>query len=394
MSEPIYDATTEKVYGALPGHFHRSDERIDYPLKRYLSGILKQQNEVDTLIDRFTYTPPEDGGASDSTSDLVDPFKANSEWLPWLAQLVGMSSQYITNVSRQQIANASSGFNAGTKASIAEAAKTVLVGDRYVKIFDHSTDLNIGGATSWDLLIVTKASETLKNILDSSTAMMTPGAIGAYGLGTGNAVYNYDSSLDTYMGRVTNIPIKAGEEETATGVAVYTSSDQGLGQFAPTDIINFGIYVGSDQDIVFSPQVLWYTSGGSLITASSLDDPMELDASDTVNQVHFSFEAPATAAKFKVTLNFGFTDVGNPPDHVWVSQMYARLESDTVWIPESADPVKAVIQLGAKPAGHILYHKTFEATWNAVETAFPTWNDWEEDAQTWTGIEEAGLDDD
>ena len=51
--------------------------------------------------------------------------------------------------------------------------------------------------------------------------------------------------------------------------------------------------------------------------------------------------------------------------------------------------VAAIIAKGAKPAGVIVAHRAYEATWAQIETAFPTWADLE--GKTWQQIEEAGL---
>jgi hypothetical protein len=53
------------------------------------------------------------------------------------------------------------------------------------------------------------------------------------------------------------------------------------------------------------------------------------------------------------------------------------------------DPLAEIIRLDAKPAGVLLYHRTYTTTWDAIEAAFPTWADIE--GKTWSEIEEAGL---
>lgn len=52
-----------------------------------------------------------------------------------------------------------------------------------------------------------------------------------------------------------------------------------------------------------------------------------------------------------------------------------------------SDPVVAIINAGAKPAGVKLYHDTYGANWTTVETAFSTWDAW--DATTWETMEQA-----
>lgn len=62
------------------------------------------------------------------------------------------------------------------------------------------------------------------------------------------------------------------------------------------------------------------------------------------------------------------------------------LSSET---PDPGEVLGAVLRKGVKPAGAILHHATYEATWDQVEAVFPTWAD--RDAATWDQLAEAGL---
>lgn len=142
MAEPILDATTERVYAGLPQHYKDQDANYNWQLKRYLSGLVSSQNDVNTLVDRLTYVPPEDGGSSTSTSDLVNPYTADQNWLEWLGQLFGTSiTGAITDDTRNEVIEAS-GFHAGNTQSITAAAQSVLVGTKKVRIIKHAD-------TSW-----------------------------------------------------------------------------------------------------------------------------------------------------------------------------------------------------------------------------------------------------
>lgn len=57
--------------------------------------------------------------------------------------------------------------------------------------------------------------------------------------------------------------------------------------------------------------------------------------------------------------------------------------------PGPAAVVAAISAKGAKPAGVTVQHRPYEATWAAIEAAYPTWADL--DGKTWAQIEEAGL---
>lgn len=177
MSEPIFSEATEIFYSRLPGVYRFEDSQRDWVFKRWLSGILESYGELDTLIDRFKYVPPEDGpDVMDLTSDLVDPESADAEWLPWLGQLVGVNFAYLLDEAsrRTAIANAISGVQAGTKAAIIQAAQTVLTGTKTVYVYPFSNNVGgIGSGTQWEVLVMTIAAETAS---DPVTAIINLGA--------------------------------------------------------------------------------------------------------------------------------------------------------------------------------------------------------------------------
>lgn len=184
---PDVGTTTERMYARLPAFYREDDETDgDYPLLRFLSLVGDQASEVEDIVDRLP-------------TDLANPIAAEAAWVPWLAQLVGLDTsfdpeehrfaltwlfveakgtwdafstwndfEYVVlptagaSISelREAIANASLGWGVGTKKAIGAAAQSVLIGSRSVRVYDHSSNVSIGGATAWDVLIVTATSET------------------------------------------------------------------------------------------------------------------------------------------------------------------------------------------------------------------------------------------
>lgn len=75
------------------------------------------------------------------------------------------------------------------------------------------------------------------------------------------------------------------------------------------------------------------------------------------------------------------------------------IEPGTVWditvvtrVSETPDPdavLGAILRKGVKPAGAVLWHAVYEATWDQQEAAYPTWD--LRDAATWDELAEAGL---
>lgn len=161
MPEPAYSLTTERLYLRLPEFLRAADARNDWIMKTWLSGIADSQGEVDVLLSRIDYWPKAHGGEADDTSDLVDARTADLEWLDWLGQLFGVKPApgLSEQARRDAVQFASSGFRAGTKAGIADAARSALDGTRFAQVYDHSTFV-IGEGGEWDVLLVTRSSET------------------------------------------------------------------------------------------------------------------------------------------------------------------------------------------------------------------------------------------
>lgn len=174
MTEPFFDDATERMYARLPGVYRFEDANHNWTLKRYMSGIGVTLEELNVLIDRFTYTPLDDGykETPDLHSDLVDPMNADVAWLPWLAQLVGVNFDFLLSEAsqRMRIANALDGAQPGTEAAIIQAAQTVLTGSKTVFVYPRSNDVGgVGAGTQWEILIKTLTAETTGDVVAAVT---------------------------------------------------------------------------------------------------------------------------------------------------------------------------------------------------------------------------------
>lgn len=160
MAEPVYSDTTERMWARLPEYIRVADSGQNFTLKRWFSSVADELGTVVGLLDRIDYVSVPEGGGPGDTSDLVDPATADSAWLPWLAQAVGVTlDPTLSDAERRSaIAGASTGFMAGTKTAVARAAQTELSGTKHAEVYDHRTDS--GPGTMWDVLIVTRPSET------------------------------------------------------------------------------------------------------------------------------------------------------------------------------------------------------------------------------------------
>lgn len=169
MAEPVVTTFTRRWYERLPAFMRDADVDQDWALLRFLSLLGDQAGEVEALFDRIAYVAPDDyrpgmvANPAWDTSELVDPALADAGWLPWLAQLVGVKLLPLMAEAdrRSAIADASSGWRVGTKVAVKAAVRTRLSGSQYVELHTHSTSAGVGTGGAFDVLIVTKDSETL-----------------------------------------------------------------------------------------------------------------------------------------------------------------------------------------------------------------------------------------
>ena len=204
--EPVYTPTTERLYRRLPEFYRILDSQNDWHFKKYVSSIADQLNEIDLLVARLEYIPPEDradyyaslneyntyarpaGLETGSlgfapigeTSDLLDARTSDSSWLAYIAQLIGADISDLATVTdrRDAIIFNYLGFRAGSTEALQDSAKRVLTGTKFVRVYPHrdgagNSIFSIG--TQWDILIITKNEET-SNFEDIVNEVLRKGA--------------------------------------------------------------------------------------------------------------------------------------------------------------------------------------------------------------------------
>lgn len=191
MAEPIYTPTTERLYLKVPEFYRVLDSQNDWHFKKFISSIGDQLNDIELLVARLEYIPPEEraeyyasldefntyvrpaGLETETfgyapigeTSDLLDARTSDYDWLPYIAQLIGADISDLTSEAdrRDAIIYNYLGFRAGSREALEDAAKRVLTGSKYVRVYPHRD--GSGGSifsegTQWDILIITKTEET------------------------------------------------------------------------------------------------------------------------------------------------------------------------------------------------------------------------------------------
>lgn len=178
---PVGVAVTQftlRWFAGLPDFVEAADQATGWQMLRYLSLLGDQADAMEQLYERVDFTPLDEGGLPGDTSDLVDPDAADPGWLEWLAQTVGAHVSGLAEADRRAvIGSAAAGWQAGSKASVAAAAQTVLTGSKSVAIYNHTTDSSgFGAGTQWDVLLVTRTDETPVSSADLIAAVVALGA--------------------------------------------------------------------------------------------------------------------------------------------------------------------------------------------------------------------------
>ena len=381
MSEPMFSESTELYYSRLPEHFRRMDALNNWALKKYISLCGEELQTIYDLIQRIDYDPVDSGGDPNDTSELANPLLADPEWLPWLGQLFGVHLNAGIESNRQYVVEGVSGFKAGTAEAIAAAAKPVLVGDKYAAVYRRSNSTAIGAGGPWDLLLVTRATETLINLIPeiaatiAETGSWTVTTSPSYS--TSKKIVSVAASKNVYN----NYAMQLGATNAA-GTFTLTANSSTQAAVVATDWYQGMITLWSGSGSTYTGQITvrFYNASNSLLLATSSNisingNPKQFEVGDT---------APATATY--MTVGFFIDDVA-ASDSIFAAQLGARHEDNTEWVAKTADPVAAVIERGAKPAGFKLWYASLIQDWNTVESNFPTWDDIE--GESWTTVEES-----
>lgn len=176
---PVVNPFAGRIFDRLPQAYRVADANGGYPLRLYLDAVTTRLGDIQVVIDRITGQRPV-GPVSPEPwslhpeaiadyranrvlriSELGDPLTADAAWLPWLVQLVGGTLDPAASVTEQRdtIRYATSGWKAGTRRSIENAARSALIGSQYAKVLPHTLDDGNAG-TEWDVVVMTRSSET------------------------------------------------------------------------------------------------------------------------------------------------------------------------------------------------------------------------------------------
>jgi hypothetical protein len=192
---PVLSELAVRLYNRLPQIYRTLDARNDYDLLRYIAAAVSFAGQIDDRIEEIRGARPV-GPASPEPWDLEadelerwraarqtrlsllgDPVTAPPEWLPYIAQLVGAKLHPKASLQerRDTITAATSGYRAGTRAALADAVRSVLVGSQYVEIIPHMGQGGTDG-TVWEITIRTRGTETPVSSAEVLEAVVRKGA--------------------------------------------------------------------------------------------------------------------------------------------------------------------------------------------------------------------------
>lgn len=170
-------AFTQRFYNRLPGAYRAVD--TSQTLYKWLAGMGDTAGELETLLNRFQYIDPADGGPVPvvtlpltwqsfallnwtlaqgltwavlaggtmptpfgSTCDLVNPATADPGWYPWLAQVLDVQLGTNDSLGAQlaKLENAPAGWQSCTVNAITQVAQAYLLGAKQVFISQQVAD--------------------------------------------------------------------------------------------------------------------------------------------------------------------------------------------------------------------------------------------------------------
>jgi hypothetical protein len=176
---PDVNSFAARCWERVPEAYRVFDANSGYPFLLYIHAMTSRLGDINTVIDRITGQRPVGPAQPEPwslhpdslaayranrvlrLSELADPLAADVAWLPWLVQLVGgtLDPTASEQEKRDTIRYATSGWQAGTAASIEYAARSALIGTQYAKCVPHM--LANGSPGQWyDVVIITRTSET------------------------------------------------------------------------------------------------------------------------------------------------------------------------------------------------------------------------------------------
>lgn len=144
------NTVAQEIYGLIEPLTY-ADQGLGFPLLKYLDGIGLMWNDIDEII-RDKIEPH--GKIRPGYAKVMTVGECPENWLPWLAQFIGVTAPPNMPVLDQELIIAASGMNRGTPAAIKAAVAVKLTGAKRVDLFERSE------GKAYKLTVVTYQGET------------------------------------------------------------------------------------------------------------------------------------------------------------------------------------------------------------------------------------------
>lgn len=207
-----------------------------------------------------------------------------------------------------------------------------------------------------------------------------------------SSVVDYLGDIDLLVARLrylSQIDL-AQQKRYAQRYTTYEHPDRTLGApplGATSDLVdpraadeNWLPWLGQFLGVKITPQMNIFESRDAISYAST---GFRAGSKDALEK---AVRAVLTGSKYAVALPHTKVQGGNiVPGTLWDLTILTRNSES----PSSEVILATINKPTVKPAGVKLYHRTYQASWDALEAALPFWKDWE--TTTWDQIEQAGL---
>lgn len=373
---PAVNAVADRIFDRLPEAYRTFDATGGYPLLYYIDAVTTHLGDIDTLLGRIAGARPvgparpepwslheqdvDDYRAAREhwRSHLGDPVTADRGWLPWLVQMVGgtLNPAASEKEQRDTVRYATSGWLAGTRRSMENAARSSLTGSQYARVSPHTLDDGSAG-TEWDVTIVTRNSETP----DPAVVLDAVRRKGVKPAGVVLWHRPYEAPWDTLEAVRTTWDL--WEEDFQGFVSWDRLQETGLTYAdVPGNIL---------ANSSFEENVLGWTAGPNTtqawaqggvdgfghatLTANAAGQVShQSDAVSTADEIDYRMAVslqPAVdrVARMVATFSDGTTQTG--PDHTIPGGVWTRLPQVVVTVPPLATSIAVSVQIDALAAG-------------------------------------------
>lgn len=421
----------ERVYFGLPEHYRTADEGQGFPLYRWLAGVCGVMSEVEELRERIDWVVPADRlepwvPGTPATNQITSPEGIGSWMGRWHGGGAGTGG-YTDEVGETPVGN-------HFKRKFWTVSGTTN-GDTGFNVYGPKADTPNNG--TW--AVVAGETWTLKGYLRASAARGRKGTAGLYWYDATGALLSRSQGadvpfLDDEWIPVSHTAVAPPNAVAASGVldviaagvlwepGEYLDGTGAIASLGDGDTVEY--FTGdteNDRDYTYGWTELPHQSPSfrtaRLDDTSDLGDPTTADAAwlpwmaqlvgvdlnpdltptqarDAVRYASAGWRAGTrsavadaarselTGTKYAAVYDHSISGIGN--GGVWDVLVVTR-PTET---PDPNAVLAAIVAKGAKPAGVVLHHRSFESTWDTVVAVNPTWADYTE---TWDQIQEAGF---